>query len=375
MEIFKANKQWSSRPADQRFDSIETAYQQSLSYAATAVEKADVQPATLRVEADKGEVLLVGKGSVPARLTHWSFGQLASRVGAPASYLRELPATLAAQNLNHGLRQKYGTPDIPLDPTQTVNLLVHANGSLLVRAFTSEIYGRIWNHQLLGRMRDFGQFGWTPPVAFATTAEAHRTGKKESTIYVSDHDMFSFLVHNENRISEPGNPDGLGRGFIVENSEVGAKKLRIMTFLYRYVCCNHIIWGAKDVSELAMRHVGKVQDRLGPMLDRLQVELTSYANESASDVEAKIKSARNQIIDMDKDKALDMIFSRLRGSVTRKLLQESYLLAEENSSTDGNPKSYWGLAQGITRRSQTETFADTRANLDRAAGQVVDMAF
>jgi hypothetical protein len=35
--------------------------------------------------------------------THWSFGQFASLIGAPASYLRQLPAPLAGINLQHGL--------------------------------------------------------------------------------------------------------------------------------------------------------------------------------------------------------------------------------------------------------------------------------
>ena len=35
--------------------------------------------------------------------THWSFGQLASLVSAPAAYLRQLPAPLAGINLQYGL--------------------------------------------------------------------------------------------------------------------------------------------------------------------------------------------------------------------------------------------------------------------------------
>jgi len=39
----------------------------------------------------------------PVAPTHWSFGQLASQVGAPAAYLRQLPAALAGINLQYGL--------------------------------------------------------------------------------------------------------------------------------------------------------------------------------------------------------------------------------------------------------------------------------
>lgn len=38
--------------------------------------------------------------------THWSFGQLASLVGAPAAYLRQLPAPLAGINLQYGLTSR-----------------------------------------------------------------------------------------------------------------------------------------------------------------------------------------------------------------------------------------------------------------------------
>ncbi|MFX6544619.1 DUF932 domain-containing protein, partial [Acinetobacter baumannii] len=63
--------------------------------------------AAVRVEAsrDNAERLdLVLPGSeAPVAPTHWSFGQLASQVGAPAAYLRQLPAALAGINLQYGL--------------------------------------------------------------------------------------------------------------------------------------------------------------------------------------------------------------------------------------------------------------------------------
>src|SRR5436190_13213830 len=142
MNLFKASEQWAKRPADETFSTIQAAYDAALAYRKTTAEKTDVNPASLRVEAQDKEVVLVGKGAIPARLTHWSFGQISARVGAPASYLRQLPATLAVQNLNHGLRAKFGTTDDPRTD-DSVNILAHSNGSLLVRAFTSDKYTRI----------------------------------------------------------------------------------------------------------------------------------------------------------------------------------------------------------------------------------------
>ena len=51
MELFKASQQWSTRPDDEKFNDIQTAYEQSLAYANSSREKANVDPATLRVEA------------------------------------------------------------------------------------------------------------------------------------------------------------------------------------------------------------------------------------------------------------------------------------------------------------------------------------
>src|SRR3546814_13118679 len=47
--------------------------------------------------------LIVPGEAEPIAPTNWSFGQLSSLVGAPASYLRGLPAALAGINLHHGL--------------------------------------------------------------------------------------------------------------------------------------------------------------------------------------------------------------------------------------------------------------------------------
>src|SRR3546814_16426255 len=52
--------------------------------------------------------LIVPGEAEPIAPTNWSFGQLSSLVGAPASYLRGLPAALAGINLQHGLLSHRG---------------------------------------------------------------------------------------------------------------------------------------------------------------------------------------------------------------------------------------------------------------------------
>lgn len=123
MEIFKANRQSAERPADERFPNLRALYEATKAYADHAAE-VERPWSELRAEADGEDVRLVGKRNQPATLTNWAFGQLANRVQAPADYLRRLPPTLAAQNLNHGLAAR---------PDGNAQLLFQTNGGLLQR--------------------------------------------------------------------------------------------------------------------------------------------------------------------------------------------------------------------------------------------------
>ena len=370
MELFQASRQWATRPADQRFGTIEDAYAQSLHYAQHSAEKTDVLPSTLRTIAEDGEVKLIGKKDVAVDLTHYAFGQLASKVGAPAGYLRELPATLAAQNLNYGLAAKFGTAQNPVADVNNVNILAHSNGKQVIRAITSDRYERIWNHEVLGRLLNFKDAGWDTPIAFEYANGAgwgQPTGEHEKTIYVSDHDLFVFLVNNKFRLTEKGNDSGLGRGFFVTNSEVGASALKITTFLYRYICANHIVWGAKEVQNVSFRHVGDIRRKW----EGISATLTKYANESASDDEAKIESLKHAILGGTKDGVLDRVFAELRGAISQKVIARGYELAVQHELTDGNPHSRWSVVQGLTRASQETEFGDERVRIDTAAAKLL----
>jgi hypothetical protein len=66
--------------------------------------------------------------------------------------------------------------------------------------------------------------------------------------------LFVFLADEENRIELPNRRAGrlgsFARGFFVWNSEVGKTTLGAGFFLFDYVCCNRIIWGADQYTEL-----------------------------------------------------------------------------------------------------------------------------
>lgn len=355
MELFKASKQWANRPADERFESVQALYDATRGYFESAVE-ADVNWRDLRVEKVDEDVRLVGGEQQPARLTNWAFGQLAARVGAPASYLRELPATLAAQNLNHGLKERGER-----EPNATAQLLIHRNGSMLVRALTSDKYSRIWNWEVAQRMLELGPLGWEPARADIRTRE-----DDFPALYASDHDMFAFLRNPNLTIDERGSSGAVYRGVIVENSEVGAAALKATRFLYREMCGNHIIWGASELVDVSVRHVGSIAEKM----QRWELLLTEYANSSASDDEAMISRAKSTVIADTKEGVLDKLFGIRSLGISRKTLEASYDAVVPDE--DGAATTVWGMVQGITRHSQTLPFADKRNDLDRAAGRVLE---
>jgi hypothetical protein len=356
MELFKAHAQWKTRPQDERFSSLQTLYDATKHYAESARERADVRVDSLRVENVDGDVNLVGRGGTPATLTNWAFSQLSARCDAPASYLRTLPATLAAQNLNHGLARRVAD-----DENGTVNMLFHLNGGFVLRSLTSDRYARIWNWEVAERLLQLQDRGWEPAMPdIRTSAEDF------PALYASDHDLFAFVRHSQRTINEPGNPDGLQRGLIAENSEVGASALKLTRFLYREMCGNHIIWGASDVVELSARHVGNVRDRMA----QWGIEIRRYMDESATADEAKIAESKSRLIAATKEQVLDLVFGKRSIAIPRKALESGYAAVVPDQ--DGDPRSPWGLAQGLTRHSQTLPYADKRTEIDRAAGRLLD---
>jgi hypothetical protein len=353
MEMFHANRQWSTRPADQKFTSLEQMHAVTKAYAERAEERT-VSWKDLRIEADGKDVYLT-RGSGGAQFTHYAFGQFCARVGAPASYLRLLPATLAAQNLNYGL--KHNRED------GNAQLLMHTNGNKLVRAVTGEGYNRFWNHEVIMRLIDLSRRNHLVPAA----PTFRQSGSTEKALFASDHDMFAFLMTPERQVIDPVGKE-LYRGIIAVNSEVGDKSLKFMAFYFRDVCGNFIIWGAEQLVEVSMRHVGNINRKMVEAI----VSVRKYLDADTTLERARFAEWSRQIAGT-KDELLDKLFGVRSLGLSRKALEASYdaVVVEQ----DGDPRTPWGIAQGITRHSQMLPYADERNTLDRAAGRLLEMAF
>jgi hypothetical protein len=224
---------------------------------------------------------------------------------------------------------------------------------------TSDRYERIWNWEIAERLVAMQADGWEPAKPDIRVID------ERLPLYASDHDMFAFIRHSDRVIAETGNSAGLQRGLIVQNSEVGASKLKILRFLYREMCGNHIIWGAEDVIELSLRHVGNIRGRM----QAWDAEIRRYLETSAKDEELKIASAQRKVIAATKDEVLDALF-KVRVGLTKATIAAGYDAVVP--AEDGSPRTVWGVVQGLTRYSQTVPYADERTAIDVAAGKLID---
>ncbi len=98
----RVSSEWFNRPDDERYLSLDDLWANVKGRSERSRSRV-VQTADIRVEAARDNPerlhLMLPKAHEPVAPTHWAFGQLASIVGAPASYLRQLPAPLAGINL------------------------------------------------------------------------------------------------------------------------------------------------------------------------------------------------------------------------------------------------------------------------------------
>jgi hypothetical protein len=352
-----ANSQYANRPADERFPSVDALVSHSLEQKNHSAERTfNIKDLSAEPSADAGLMLKGPNGS--ARFTHWSFGQFARSLGAPASYLRDgLPAELAADCLNYGISQTAPGTDLNL-------LLKQPNGSPdpIVRAATSDKYGRVWDADLYGAVAQniAGRDGWDlPPTWSGETAGA----------YAGDRDSFLILCNGGSIVTDPtlsstGN-DQMFRGILIKNSEVGASSIVIDTILYRYVCGNHMLWGAVIDKSFRRRHIGSNVTR--EAIREISRIAYAWTNQSTARDQQIIAGLISHQIAATKDAVIDELRSF---GATREQATAAYESCERNEPS-ASPRSYWGAAQGLTRVSQDTVYQNERYELDRLASAVL----
>ena len=357
-ELMQAHHQWATRPAEERFTSLPAML--AAMEAQRAISRAAVVSSRRlhAVPTDDNSGLVIegpnGHGYAP---TNWAFGQAANLIGAPAAYLRELPAPLVADCLNYGFQV---TRD-----AQDTGVLLTRNGSDQIRAMTGPRYGRIWNSDvvraLIDRFGDGVSGDFRVPGIFGKRVEVDG---ENTTLYAGDRDCFIFLADEENRIEMPGRRDGqtgmLARGFFVSNSEVGAGALRVKTFLFDYVCSNRIVWGAHELEEISLRHTASAPDRF---VEEVTPALIAYSQSSAANVNAILKNARESKLDK-----VDAFLANRFGP------RVAVRIKATHESEEGRPiETLWDAVTGATAHAKSIPWTADRVDLETEAGKILDM--
>ncbi|TSE12231.1 DUF932 domain-containing protein [Mesorhizobium intechi] len=371
--VCRVSSEWFSRPDDERYLSLTELYDSVRARAdratARTVESRAVKVEASRENAERLSLIVPGQDQ-PIAPTHWSFGQLCSLVGAPATYMRQLPAPLAGINLQHGLLNHRA---------ELVKTLEAEDGRIELRAVTGPDYGRIWDHELVAAVMNIAGNGtgdtmWKVPGMLDWATMTHNPfvdiTKDTTTLYASDRDVFLFLVDDTHPIEAGrlpnGEPDLYFRGFYCWNSEVGSKTLGIASFYLRAVCMNRNLWGVEGFQEISIRHSKFAAQRFA---HEAAPALTSFANSSPSPFIAGIKSAREKIVARSDDDRES--FLRKRGfskGETGKIIEA--VLHEEGRP----PESIFDFVQGMTAHARTKSHQDSRLELEGKAKALLEKA-
>ena len=371
--VGRVSSEWFSRPADERYLSL-SELARSVRDRADRSRTRVVESALIHVEANRSDperlaLILPGTDTAIAP-THWSFGQLASLVGAPAAYLRQLPAALAAINLQYGLTS---------NRAEQIKTLETDDGRTELRAVTGPDYGRIFDVELVEAVQRIagngtGDTRWKVPgvLEWSTGIYNPRVDitKDTTTLYASDRDVFLFLVDDLNPIEAgrlpDGSPDLYFRGFYCWNSEVGAKTLGMASFYLRAVCQNRNLWGVEEFEEITIRHSKYAASRFA---HEAAPALLNFANSSPLPFVNGIKAAREQIVARSDEDRTD--FLRRRGfskAETGKIIDR--VLAEEGRP----PESIFDFVQGITAVARDKPHQDARLDMEAKAKKLLDRA-
>lgn len=368
--IGRVSSEWFSRPDDERYLSLRELHAATLARSRRAttrtVETREVRVEASRDNAERLELIVPGRDK-PVAPTHWSFGQLASLVGAPSGYLRQLPAPLAGINLQHGLLAHRG---------ELMKTLETEDGRTELRAVTGPDYGRIWDHELVEAVMKIagdgtGDTRWKVPGLLDWSTMTHNphveVTRDTTTLYASDRDVFLFLVDDAHPIEAGrlpnGDPDLFFRGFYCWNSEVGAKTLGMASFYLRAVCMNRNIWGAEGFEEISIRHSKFAANRFA---HEAAPALENFATSSPQPFMSGIQAARQRIVARTDEDRQD--FLRKRGFSKAETARVIAIVLDEEGYP---PASIFDFVQGITALARDKPHQDARLDLETKASKLL----
>lgn len=354
--LYKAHHEWATRGPDERFLDLESLRAATQGYKNISNELDQLPLNRLGAVNDNGKLKLAMPSGFQLDMTNWSFGQLCRMSGAPTEYMRKLPAPVVALNLNYGLRQ--------LSDDIDVKMLYSRNGTNQARAFNGVNYGRIWDVDVVDALMNNIDSRWSVPLSVYNGVNS----LEATTLYASDRDVFVFLTDETRPITV--DDQTYFRGFYTWNSEVGSATFGIATFLFSYVCANRIIWGARDVEELRIRHTALAPIRF---MEEVQPILKAMSEASDQPIIASIRKAQKERLAPTAEETVRSLVNNF--GFTKKESQQALALAEQggDSGASGDPLSIWNLINGGTASAREITHIDQRTASERQWSSLMTM--
>jgi hypothetical protein len=290
---------------------------------------------------DDANRLLVKAGDRVVGMSHWSFGQAATLAGAPAGYLRTLPAPLVSDVLNYGMRYN----------RDVERVMVYGDASNL-RAVTGPTYGRVSDHEVVEAVRTVLDDGsWQP-------AEQHMG------LQATDRSLQMFLIDKANPVEVGrtfrGGSDILYRGLRISNSELGYSSLKVEGFLFRSYCLNGMIFGKTEVGAISMKHSKNAPFRWAR---EIQPAIEAYVREDGSKLVEQVARLKATNIAHDNEGAVNWLKKRgVTGAFAKQAL-------ERNEAEEGLPmRTVWDAIQGITAAARSIHTVEERSDMEKLAG-------
>ncbi len=164
----------------------------------------------------------------PMPLRELAFSQLCTRIGAPPSYIRDLPAKLQMANMNFGMTKERQSA-----------LLRLAGGE--VRAVVSDRYAALDDELVLEVVGDV-----LDRAGYLAECRVRASAVGASTLLRITLPAESMAVRKD---------DIIEWGLDIGNSEVGVRSVQVTPITYRLVCTNGMrAW--RSEAAMRMRHVG-----------------------------------------------------------------------------------------------------------------------
>ena len=364
--LMELSAQHASRRSEERFLSLPelARYQRKVREASREARVKLAEFAAAPVEGSTQALALLTPAGTPVIPTSWAFRQFCAKVGTPAGSLLDLPGDLAADVLNYRIGKYAGD--------QRAQMLVTGGaGAVDLRALTGEDYGRVWNggadglcEALIAQVGDGVTGDFRVPGIRGKALD--KITKENTTIFGSDEDLYIMLADERNPVEMPGRRDGkptrLHRGFIIQNSEVGKLKLRILAFLFDVVCANRIIWGAEEITEVSIRHTsgapGRWVHEVMPQIDRM-------TEGSSANVLDPIRNAQRHALKGKSEVEIFLAKFFQKGEV-------SPIMAAHEADEHRPIENAWDCVVGATAYARGIPFTSDRVVVEQAAGSIIE---